>query len=101
MAELADIEGILVIENLLDLVSVGGSEPRDSLAAFLLPYLRSGSLRLISEATPSELDACTRLLPELIDAMQQVHVEPLQPKHEIELLRTTFKNYLAVHRHRI
>ncbi len=37
IAELADIDGVLVIENLLDLVSVGGREPRDSLAAFLIP----------------------------------------------------------------
>ncbi len=44
VAELGDINGVLVVENLLDLVSVGGSEPRNSLAAFLLPYVRSGSL---------------------------------------------------------
>lgn len=94
VAELADIEGVLVVENLLNLVSVGGSEPRDSLAAFLLPYLRSGSLRLVSEATPSELDACIRLLPELIDVLPQVLVEPLSVDHEVELLDTTIKNSL-------
>lgn len=94
VAELADIEGILVVENLLDLVSVGGSEPRDSLAAFLLPYIRGGNLRLVSEATPSELDACTRLLPELVDALPQVKIEPLSAEHEQELLRVTLKNGL-------
>ncbi len=94
VAELADIEGVLVIDNLLDLVSVGGTEPRDSLAAFLIPYIRSGSLRLVSEATPSELDACRRLLPGLIDALPLVHVKPMQVEHETELLRITLQNRL-------
>ena len=94
IAELADIDGVLVIENLLDLVSVGGREPRDSLGAFMIPYLRSGSLRLVSEATPSELDACRRLLPGLVDLMPLVQVKPMQVDHEVELLRTTLHNRL-------
>lgn len=94
VAELGDIDGVLVIENLLDLVSVGGSEPRDSLAAFLLPYLRSGSLRMIAEATPTELDACRRLLPGLVDALPMVQVPPMLAEHEIELLRLTLSNRL-------
>lgn len=94
VGELGDIDGVLVIENLLDLISVGGSEPRDSLAAFLLPYLRSGSLRMIAEATPTELDACGRLLPALLDALPTVTVRSLEPRHEIELLRITMSNRL-------
>jgi ATP-dependent Clp protease ATP-binding subunit ClpC len=94
VAELADIDGVLVIENLLDLVSVGGREPRDSLAAFLIPYIRSGSLRMVAEATPTELDACRRLLPGLVDALPLVHVKPMQVEHEVELLRTTLHNRL-------
>jgi ATP-dependent Clp protease ATP-binding subunit ClpC len=94
IAELADIDGVLVLENLLDLVSVGGREARDSLAAFLIPYLRSGSLRMVSEATPTELDACRRLLPGLVDALPLVHVAPMQIEHEVELLRTTLHNRL-------
>ena len=94
IAELADIDGVLMIENLLDLVSVGGREARDSLAAFLIPYLRSGSLRMVSEATPSELDACRRLLPGLIDSLPLVHVTPMQVEHEVDLLRLTLHNRL-------
>jgi ATP-dependent Clp protease ATP-binding subunit ClpC len=94
IAELANIDGVLAIENLLDLVSIGGREPRDSLAAFLIPYLRSGSLRLVSEANPSELEACRRLLPALIDALPLVHVPPMRVEHEQELLRITLNNQL-------
>ncbi len=94
VAELANFDGVLVIENLLDLVSVGGREPRDSLAAFLIPYLRSGSLRMVAEANPTELEACRRLLPALVDALPIVQVEPMQIEHEKELLRITLQNQL-------
>lgn len=94
VAELANIDGVLAIENLLDLVSAGGREPRDSLACFLIPYLRSGTLRLVAEASPTELDACRRLLPELIDALPIVRVEPMQIEHEMELLRMTLAQQL-------
>jgi ATP-dependent Clp protease ATP-binding subunit ClpC len=94
VAELANIDGVLAIENLLDLVSIGGREPRDSLAAFLIPYLRSGSLRLVAEASPTELDACRRLLPALVDALPMVRVEPMRIEHEQELLRVTLAQQL-------
>ncbi|MEZ6137185.1 MAG: AAA family ATPase [Pirellulaceae bacterium] len=94
VAEIGNIEGVLVIENLRDLVSVGGSEPRDSLAAFLIPYIRSGSLRLVAEATPAEFDACRRLLPALVDALPAVQVPPMKREHERELLRITLTNRL-------
>ncbi len=94
VAEIGNIDGVLVIENLLDLVSVGGKEPRDSLAAFLMPYVRSGSLRLIAEATPSELDACRRLLPALVDSLPAIHIAPMDIGHERELLRITLANRL-------
>lgn len=94
IAELANLDGVLAIENLLDLVSVGGREPRDSLAAFLIPYLRSGSLRLVSEANPTELDACRRLLPALVEALPVVRVAPLPVESEQELLRLTLNNHM-------
>ncbi|HVK12518.1 MAG TPA: AAA family ATPase, partial [Gemmataceae bacterium] len=57
-------------------VRTGGLGPQDSVAAFLLPYLSRGELRAVAEATPSELDACRRLLPGLADVFQVVPVEP-------------------------
>lgn len=94
VAELSDIQGVLVVENLLDLVTVGGSSPRDSLAAFLIPYLRSETLRLVAEASPTELDACSRLLPALVDALPVVRVEPMGEEEETELLRWRFATQL-------
>lgn len=92
VADLADIDGILAVENLLELVAVGGREPRDSLAAFLMPYIRGGRLRIVAEATPTELDACRRLLPGLVDALPQVTLDPMSTEHETELIRHMLKN---------
>ncbi|MEZ6076301.1 MAG: hypothetical protein R3C56_11765 [Pirellulaceae bacterium] len=93
VAELANIDGVLAIENLLDLVSIGGREPRDSLAAFLIPYLRSGSLRLVAEASPTELDAC-RPSYLLWSIRYPWCVEPMRIEHEQELLRVTLAQQL-------
>ena len=57
VAELAGIGGILCVEDLLDLARTGGSAASNSLAAFFVPYLQRGELRMIAEATPAELEA--------------------------------------------
>jgi ATP-dependent Clp protease ATP-binding subunit ClpC len=85
-AELSSREAYLCIENLLDLVRVGGVGPVDSVAAFFLPYLQRGELRLVAEATPSELDACRRLLPGLIDVCQILEVPPFDRSQALVVL---------------
>jgi ATP-dependent Clp protease ATP-binding subunit ClpC len=74
--ELARLPGVLCVDGLLDLVRTGGTGPGDSLAAFLLPYVQRGELRLASECTPAELDACRRLLPGFADLFPVLHVPP-------------------------
>jgi ATP-dependent Clp protease ATP-binding subunit ClpC len=74
--EAAGISGILCVENLLDLARTGGRTPGDSIAAYLIPYLQRSELRLITEATPAELDAVRRLLPGLADLFQIITVPP-------------------------
>lgn len=94
VAELSDIQGVLVVENLLDLMTVGGTSPRDSLAAFLIPYLRSENLRLVAEASPTELDACARLLPTLVDVLPIVRLDPMSEEEEANLLQWRFSTQL-------
>ena len=76
ISALGELNGVLCVERLLDLVQRGGRGPADSIAMFLVPYLARGELRMIAEATPSELDACRRLLPGLPDLFQIVPVRP-------------------------
>ncbi|MBC7798159.1 MAG: ATP-dependent Clp protease ATP-binding subunit [Pyrinomonadaceae bacterium] len=85
--ELSDIEGVLCVENLLDLVQSGGREPINSLAAFFLPYLQRGDLRIIAEATPAELDACRRLLPAFADAFQIVRLPEFTQEKAVAVLQ--------------
>ena len=92
IAELADSDAVLAIENITDLVKLGGGSPRESLAAFMLPYLQTGQLRLVVEATPEELDACRRMLPTFVDALPVVRIEPLNPRQETMLLEKFLKN---------
>ena len=74
IAELSSIGGVLCVENLLDLVRIGGAGPGDSLAAFLMPYIQRRELRLVGEGTADELDACRRLLPGFADLFQVLTV---------------------------
>jgi len=85
IGELASLDGVLVVENLLELVRQGGTEPSGSLAAFLAPYLEAGELQLVAEATPAELIACSQALPQLVDMFQVLRVPVLEgtPAEEV------------------
>jgi ATP-dependent Clp protease ATP-binding subunit ClpC len=85
-AELGAIGGVLCVENLLDLVRTGGRSPGDSVAAFLIPYLQRGELRLVAEATAAELDAVRRLLSGLADLFQIVTVPAMTRAQTIAAL---------------
>src|SRR5262249_31358535 len=84
--QLQAIDGIFCAENLLELVQVGGQGPGDSVAAFLLPYLQRGELRMAAEATPAEVDACRRLLPGLLEVFQVVPMTPFSATAAVQVL---------------
>ena len=84
--ELAETNSVLCVEELLELVRVGGREPGSSVAAFLMPYLERGELRLVAEATASELDACRRLLPGLADLFQIIRIPEFAAAEAREVL---------------
>jgi ATP-dependent Clp protease ATP-binding subunit ClpC len=84
--ELAGQEGVLCVESLLDLVREGGRAPTNSVAAFFLPFLQRGELRLVAEATPEQLDACRRLLPGLADLFQILALPPLSRQQAVTVL---------------
>ncbi|HEX7859564.1 MAG TPA: AAA family ATPase [Verrucomicrobiae bacterium] len=88
------IQGVLCAENLLELVRVGGQGAGDSVAAFLLPYLQRGELRLCGEATPVELESCRRLFPALLDIFQIIQV-PRFADHEALDVLTKIANSAA------
>ncbi len=80
IGELSAIDGVLCVENLLDLVLLGGTAPAGSIAAFMIPFLQNGQLRLVAETTPEEFDACRRLLPGLANVFQVLRLDPMHPR---------------------
>lgn len=96
--ELAETTGVLWIEDLLELVRVGGREPGGSIAAFLMPYLERGELRIVAETTPSQLDACRRLLPGLAELFEVVRIAEFSPAQARELLATLFAEAARNHK---
>jgi ATP-dependent Clp protease ATP-binding subunit ClpC len=86
IAQLTKIEGVFCAENLLELAQVGGQSPGDSVAAFLLPYLQRGELRMVAEATPTEVEACRRLLPGLLDVFQVLTVPSMDDATAVQSL---------------
>lgn len=86
IAELSDIDGVLCAENLLDLVQYGRRDANESLAAFLVPYLERGELRVICEATPAELDACRRMLPNFAAQFQIVRLPEFTAEKALDVL---------------
>jgi len=86
IAELQEVQGYLCVENLLDLVRTGGRTPQDGLAAFLTPYLQRGEFRMIGEITPSEMEACRRLLPGFVDLFQLLPVPEFDRADALEIL---------------
>ncbi len=75
--ELATIQGVLCVESLGPLLRLGGNDAVDSCAAFFQAFLHNRELRMIVEATPQELDACRRLLPNFESLFQVVTIDPM------------------------
>lgn len=84
--QLRQVDGVFCAENLLELLQVGGRGATDSVAAFLLPYLQQGDLRMVAEATPAEVAACRRLFPALLDPFQVFPVAEFTDAESIDTL---------------
>ncbi len=98
IAELESIGGVLFLSSQIDLVRLGGTQPTDSLAAFLMPYVRRGEIRLISESTPEELDAARRLLPGWVECFQIINVQTLTHGQTRDIAETMLKDASRNHR---
>ncbi|TWU03617.1 AAA family ATPase [Neorhodopirellula pilleata] len=98
IADADSISAILAFESLIDFVRLGGQGPTDSLAAFLIPYLRRGELSVIAEATEDEVEAIRRLLPELLGCFEIVRLEAVSDHRTRAILTTMFGQAERDHR---
>jgi ATP-dependent Clp protease ATP-binding subunit ClpC len=74
---LRNAQGVLWILDVAQLLKAGGTGPEDSMAAYLIAFLRQGELQLVGEATPTELESMRRMLPSFVDCFQIVTIEEL------------------------
>ncbi|MCG8650482.1 MAG: AAA family ATPase, partial [Pirellulales bacterium] len=88
IADLESIGGVLLISSLVDLIRLGGTQPTDSLAAFLMPYVRRGEVRLMIETTADELNVARRLLPGWAECFQIVAIDPLSHDQTCDIATT-------------
>lgn len=88
IAELQSANGILWVENLIQLARTGGSGAEDSIAAFIYPYLIRGDLQLVGEVTPAELDKLRQLVPDFANVFQ---IQEISPLTELETIRVLEK----------
>ena len=98
IAEMETIHGVLLMSSLIDLVRLGGSGPSDSLAAFLMPYVRRGEVRVIAETTADELNAARRLLPGWAECFQILNIDPLSHSQTRDIAETMLKDAARNHR---
>lgn len=84
--ELGQVSGVLCFQSFLDLIRLGGATPVNSIASFLQPYLQRGEIRVVCEASPTELDQARRLLPGFVNLFQIFRVNTLKQDKAIPLM---------------
>jgi ATP-dependent Clp protease ATP-binding subunit ClpC len=73
---LRSVDGVLWIEDLLELFTWGGS-PGESIAAYWRSLLRDGQLRLLGELTPRAWEVARVALPDVTASLQVVQLSEL------------------------
>lgn len=92
--ELKLVNGILWVQDIIQLIQTGGQGAEDSVAAFLLPFLQQGQLQIIGELSIAELDSLRRLLPGFTDLFQIVNIVELS-EEKTQIVLQKFSEFSA------
>ncbi|MEM6319943.1 MAG: AAA family ATPase [Bacteroidota bacterium] len=92
VSELKIVNGILWVQDLIQLIRMGGEGPEDSVAAFLLTFLQRGDLQIVGEITPQELESMRRFLPGFVDNFQIIEIKEL-PEQKVQAILQQFADY--------
>ncbi len=76
--ELESDNGILWVENIMQLLSSGGEGPESSVAAFFLPFMQQGKLQVVGEVTVRELEKMRQLLPAFVQSFRTIQIDELE-----------------------
>jgi len=84
--ELNEADGILWVEDVIQLLRTGGDSPEDSVAAFMINFLRENDFQIIGEVTHQELESIRRFLPGFSECFQIVKIEELNEKQVYNIM---------------
>ena len=84
--DIENANGIVWLEHFMELFSIGGEGPQDSLGAYILPFIKKQKLILISELTPSELDRARYIYPGFTEHFQIIKVNEPERKDILKIL---------------
>lgn len=92
--ELILANGVLWIDQIIQLLMSGGEGAEDSIAAFLIPFLQQRKIRVLGEVSPQELESMRRLLPGFVETFQLLELAELTEKqvHAILTQLADFSN---------
>ena len=90
--ELRETNGILWVQDVIQLIQTGGQGAEDSVAAFMIPFLQQGQLQIVGEITPKQLDSLRRLLPGFTDLFQIITIQELA-EDKIHSILNKFATY--------
>ncbi|MEM6965789.1 MAG: AAA family ATPase, partial [Bacteroidota bacterium] len=85
--ELEEIDGVLWVEDVVQLLQSGGDSPEDSVAAFMINFLQDGDLQMVGEVTEQELESMRRFLPGFVECFQLVKIEEPEEKQVQAIIR--------------
>lgn len=90
--ELKLVNGVLWVQDLIQLIRIGGQGPEDSVAAFFLAFLQQEELQIVGEITPQELESMRRFLPGFVENFQIITIREL-PEIKIHSILHQFAEY--------
>ncbi|HFB99653.1 MAG TPA: AAA family ATPase, partial [Phaeodactylibacter sp.] len=90
--ELEEADGILWVEDVIQLLQTGGERPEDSVAAFMINFLQEGDFQVVGEATKQELESMRRFLPGFVECFQVVEIEELK-ENQVQSVMNQFADF--------
>jgi len=93
MDDLQRTGDILWINDFMHLLAVGGDGPEDSIAAFMLPNLRQGHFKMVSELTRPEWERVRQRLPGFAAHFHVLSIPKLSKKQIVNIMRL-FTDYV-------
>ncbi len=96
--ELERANGILWLENFVSLIFTGGEGAEDSMAAFMLSFIKQGRLRMVSEISPEQLEAMRRVFPSFVEYFRIIKIEEMNRSTTLRLFNYYQEHSLKHHK---